>query len=82
MSGGPVDVEHEIDMKEKFHCYVNLQLSPEQWCKYEGGPEACGLKNLVMNREDVCIYCTYRRPLFIPNMIRNEMQKREGVKCK
>jgi len=82
MSGGPVGVENEIDMVAKYHCFINLNLSPESWCKYEGGPEACGLDNLVTDRDIVCLYCTYRQKLFIPDMIKAHMQRRKGVKCK
>lgn len=81
MSGGPVGVENDVDMAEKFHCYVNIDLHPGVWCNYKGGPEACGLDNLVVERDNICLFCKYRNPIDVPGIIAHKTAQRKGGKC-
>jgi hypothetical protein len=69
MSGGPVGVESDFELTQKYHKFVTVGLKPETWCEYEGGPEACGLESLAIERDYACLYCQYRKPINIPNRI-------------
>lgn len=55
-------------------CYggwINVQISKKDWCSFKG---RCDVDKVV-NRRDLCLYCVYRKPLHIPDLI-NERKKK------
>jgi len=77
MSGGPSGAEGEGDITEKFHTFVNIDLVPEAWCSYYGGPEGCGINSLATERDYACLYCSFRKPINIPMKIKYALQEKE-----
>jgi hypothetical protein len=70
MSG---DVFSSIDPNEKpveYKQHCSLNLSKKVYCCYEGKCEY----DRVVNRDVICLMCRYRRPLDIPEMIKEALK--------
>lgn len=45
--------------------WINVQISKKDWCSYDG---ECKVDKVV-NRQDLCLFCIYRKKLDIPKII-------------
>ena len=55
--------------------YTNLNLTEADWCTYAG---KCKKRQLVFDREVVCFYCRYMKPLDIPDLIEINLERQEN----
>jgi hypothetical protein len=46
-------------------CYINLKLTPEDWCTYEG---QCRVKQLLL-QNGTCDCCQYKRMINVPELL-------------
>lgn len=71
MSKGPFDSKSFSG-----ECYINIKLTPEDWCSYKG---RCRVKQLLL-QNGTCDCCQYKRMIDIPNMLdRIHNEKCEAV---
>jgi len=59
--------------------YVNLNYETEDWCTYKG---ECKRYKLIFDRDSICLYCEYRKPLNIPEMIDRRIKENENSRNK
>jgi hypothetical protein len=55
----------------EFSPYCSIKFTIEDYCTYTG---VCK-RDRVINRDMTCLFCKYRTPLDIPEMIRKELEK-------
>jgi hypothetical protein len=65
MSSGPT---YTGRASENYGNWVSVKISKDDWCTYDG---ECNVDKVV-NRQDLCLFCKYRKPLDIPKMIKKE----------
>jgi hypothetical protein len=72
MSSGPTltgDTYIEATKKK----YINVYFDKNDWCSYKG---KCLIDNVITEREFLCLLCKYRKPLDIPSVLQEHMDRR------
>lgn len=67
MSNGPT----LTGSSECYGGWVSVKISRDNWCTYDG---ECKVDKVV-NRQDLCLYCKYRKSLDIPDLIEKAKEK-------
>jgi len=73
MSSGPTltgDTCIEVTKKK----YININFGREDWCSYKG---VCNRDNLVIDREEACMICKWRKPLDIPKILDTALEEKK-----
>lgn len=53
--------------------YLNINFSREDWCEYKG---VCKRDHLVIDREEACMLCKWRKLLDIPKILDAALEER------
>lgn len=77
MSSGPTfvgsDDEDEKVIKREY--YLTREFTRKDWCIYKG---KCLSEDLLINDDSVCLLCTYRIRLNIPDMLEKHKEEIEA----
>jgi hypothetical protein len=68
MSNGPTCTGGSV---KRLGGWVSLQITRDDWCTFKG---KCNAEKVV-NMQDLCLYCEYRKPLPIPDLINERKGK-------
>lgn len=71
MSKGPVVADKNFNGK----CYLHLELTPKDWCTYEG---VCRVNQLVLGINGTCDSCQYKKLIDIPMILERLHNERNG----
>lgn len=72
MSKGPAGVTNK-DFNGK--CYLHLNLTPKDWCTYEG---VCRINQIAFGADLVCDNCQYKKRVDIPMILEQLNDIRNG----
>jgi len=58
--------------------YLHLDLTPKDWCTYEG---VCRLNQLVFKADHICDNCQYKKRVDIPTILEKLNGKKNNIKA-
>ena len=58
-------------------CYLHLDLTPKDWCTYEG---LCRVDQLALGVNGTCDSCQYKKSIDIPMILERLHNERNGEK--